>query len=183
MNEVGLISADDPRWRSTLQVIRSELLRSNRVLSLCRRRRFRRSVMAFTACTFWFLDALARAGKVGEARELFEDLLVKMQSAWPDVRAYRSAQRRTVGKFPTDLFDGRHHQRRDAPVAALGERSLGCHHPSIARADLALVPARQRERATAHTVSANSATPLSVISTSAANSRGMLSWMPASRIW
>jgi pentatricopeptide repeat protein len=31
--------------------------------------------MAFTACTFWFIDALARAGEVSEARELFEDLL------------------------------------------------------------------------------------------------------------
>ena len=33
--------------------------------------------MAFTACTFWFVDALARAGMMGEARELFEDLMSK----------------------------------------------------------------------------------------------------------
>ena len=43
----------------------------------------------------------------------------------------------------------------------------------------------QRESASrdSQTVAPKSATPASAISTSAANSRGMLSWMPASRIW
>jgi GH15 family glucan-1,4-alpha-glucosidase len=77
MNEVGLISAEDPRWQSTLRVIRTELLRGNRVYRYVAADDFGVPSMAFTACTFWFLDALARAGMVGEARELFEDLLSK----------------------------------------------------------------------------------------------------------
>ena len=77
MNEVGLISAEDPRWRSTLQIIRSELLRGNRVYRYVAADDFGVPSMAFTACTFWFVDALARAGMMGEARELFEDLMSK----------------------------------------------------------------------------------------------------------
>ncbi len=31
--------------------------------------------MAFTACTFWYVDALVRTGATDEARELFEALI------------------------------------------------------------------------------------------------------------
>ena len=30
---------------------------------------------AFTACTFWHIDALARIGRIEEARAMFEDVL------------------------------------------------------------------------------------------------------------
>jgi GH15 family glucan-1,4-alpha-glucosidase len=77
MNEVGLIGSDDPRWRDTLVAVRDELRRGNRVHRYVAPDDFGVPTMAFTACTFWFIDALARAGGVGEARELFEDLLGK----------------------------------------------------------------------------------------------------------
>ena len=77
MGEVGLIGADDPRWRTTLAAIRAELRRGNRVYRYVAADDFGVPTMAFTACTFWFIDALARAGESGEARELFDDLLGK----------------------------------------------------------------------------------------------------------
>ncbi len=77
MNEVGLIGSDDPRWRDTLGAVRSELRRGNRVHRYVAPDDFGVPTMAFTACTFWYIDALARAGIVDEARELFEDLLSK----------------------------------------------------------------------------------------------------------
>jgi GH15 family glucan-1,4-alpha-glucosidase len=77
MSEVGLVGADDPRWRTTLAAIRAELRRGNRVYRYVAADDFGVPTMAFTACTFWFIDALVRAGEAGEARELFEDLLGK----------------------------------------------------------------------------------------------------------
>ncbi|MEP6941855.1 MAG: glycoside hydrolase family 15 protein [Betaproteobacteria bacterium] len=77
MSEVGLIGHDDPRWRDTLAAVRRDLRRGNRVHRYVAADDFGVPTMAFTACTFWFIDALARAGEVAEARELFEDLLGK----------------------------------------------------------------------------------------------------------
>jgi GH15 family glucan-1,4-alpha-glucosidase len=77
MSEVGLIGNDDPRWRDTIAAIRRELKRGNRLHRYVAADDFGVPTMAFTACTFWFIDALARAGEVGEARELFADLLGK----------------------------------------------------------------------------------------------------------
>jgi GH15 family glucan-1,4-alpha-glucosidase len=33
--------------------------------------------VAFTICTFWYVDALAAIGRVGEARAIFEELLAR----------------------------------------------------------------------------------------------------------
>jgi GH15 family glucan-1,4-alpha-glucosidase len=77
MSEVGLIGVDDPRWRTTLAAIRTELRRGNRLYRYVAADDFGVPTMAFTACTFWFIDALARAGETAEARELFDDLLGK----------------------------------------------------------------------------------------------------------
>jgi GH15 family glucan-1,4-alpha-glucosidase len=75
MSEVGLIAADDPRWQQTLDAIRRELKRGNHLHRYIVADDFGTPSMAFTACTSWFIDALARAGALGEARELFEDLM------------------------------------------------------------------------------------------------------------
>ena len=75
MSEVGLVGADDPRWRSTLAAVRGELLRGGHLYRYATADDFGMPKMAFTACTFWLIDALARAGDTGEARELFEGLV------------------------------------------------------------------------------------------------------------
>jgi GH15 family glucan-1,4-alpha-glucosidase len=75
MSEVGLIAPDDPRWRATLDAIRRELKYGNHLRRYVAPDDFGVPTTAFTACTFWFIDALVRAGAAGEARELFEGLL------------------------------------------------------------------------------------------------------------
>ncbi|HKW80525.1 MAG TPA: glycoside hydrolase family 15 protein [Casimicrobiaceae bacterium] len=75
MSEVGLIPADDPRWRSTLAAVRRDLQRGGHLFRYATADDFGVPKMAFTACTFWLIDALARTGATGEARELFEGLI------------------------------------------------------------------------------------------------------------
>jgi GH15 family glucan-1,4-alpha-glucosidase len=75
MSEVGLLPADDPRWRRTLDVVRSELKCGNHLFRYVAADDFGAPTMAFTACTFWYVDALTRAGENAEARELFDELL------------------------------------------------------------------------------------------------------------
>jgi GH15 family glucan-1,4-alpha-glucosidase len=77
VSEVGLVGADDPRWRKTLAAVRSDLKAGNHLYRYVAADDFGAPTMAFTACTFWYLDALARAGEYGEARELFDDLMAR----------------------------------------------------------------------------------------------------------
>jgi GH15 family glucan-1,4-alpha-glucosidase len=75
---VGFISPIDPRWRSTLEAIGSELVTDSLV--------HRYDPVAspdgldgdegtFSICSFWYVEALARAGRVAEARLAFEKML------------------------------------------------------------------------------------------------------------
>lgn len=76
---VRFISPRDPRWLGTLEFIRTHLVEDALV--------FRRAPAdraldglpgtegSFLACSFWFVECLARAGEVTEARLLFEKLL------------------------------------------------------------------------------------------------------------
>jgi GH15 family glucan-1,4-alpha-glucosidase len=72
------ISPMDPRWLSTLKAIEEELT----VDTLVYRYRTESGVDglagaegAFTACSFWFIECLARSGELEKARLLFEKML------------------------------------------------------------------------------------------------------------
>jgi GH15 family glucan-1,4-alpha-glucosidase len=78
MPMVKFIAPTDPRWLSTLSAIRSELVSDSLV--------YRYDVEAspdglrgvegtFSACTFWYVEALARAGELEEARLVLEKML------------------------------------------------------------------------------------------------------------
>jgi GH15 family glucan-1,4-alpha-glucosidase len=75
MSEVGFVPPDDPRWRHTLDAIRGELKRGNHLYRYRVADDFGVPKMAFTACTFWYIDALVRIGAIQEARELFDDVM------------------------------------------------------------------------------------------------------------
>ncbi|WP_420223760.1 glycoside hydrolase family 15 protein [Pigmentiphaga litoralis] len=76
---VRFVGATDPCWLATLDAIRDRLVRDGMV---------KRYLMeetpcdglegdegAFAACSFWYVECLARAGRVDEARSEFEKLL------------------------------------------------------------------------------------------------------------
>jgi pentatricopeptide repeat protein len=75
---VKFIAPTDPRWLSTLDAITNELVSDSLV--------YRYNVEAapdglrgdegtFSICSFWWVEALARAGRVDEARLTFEKML------------------------------------------------------------------------------------------------------------
>lgn len=76
---VGFVGARDPRWLSTLDAIGRELVDDSLVY------RYRTQEAAsdglaggegtFSMCTFWYVDCLARAGRLEEARLIFEKML------------------------------------------------------------------------------------------------------------
>jgi GH15 family glucan-1,4-alpha-glucosidase len=75
---VHFVSPTDPRWLSTLEAISKELVSDSLV--------YRYNVTAspdgltgeegtFSLCTFWYVEAMARAGHLDEARLAFEKML------------------------------------------------------------------------------------------------------------
>ena len=75
---VKFIAPTDPRWLSTLDAIGAELVSDSLV--------YRYNVEAspdglrgeegtFSICSFWYVEALARAGRLDEARLAFEKML------------------------------------------------------------------------------------------------------------
>ena len=72
---VRFVSATDPRWLATLDAIGRELTED----ALVFRYRVEDGLVgregAFTACSFWYAECLARAGRLAEARMVFERML------------------------------------------------------------------------------------------------------------
>ena len=73
----GFIAPHDPRWLSTLDAMDHELVSDSLVY------RYNPSASpdglagdegTFSLCTFWYVDALARAGRLDDARLTFEKM-------------------------------------------------------------------------------------------------------------
>jgi GH15 family glucan-1,4-alpha-glucosidase len=69
----GFLAGDDPRLSSTIDAIRAELGAKGPLL-------YRYSGMAqqegaFLACTFWLIEAMAHAGRLGEAAALLDEAM------------------------------------------------------------------------------------------------------------
>ncbi len=72
---LGLIEGDDPRFAGTVARIEKELLHGKYIARYSGEDDFGKPEVAFNACTFWYIDALALLGRKNEARELFENML------------------------------------------------------------------------------------------------------------
>ena len=107
----------DPLWLSTLDLISKELVSDSLV--------YRYNPIAspdglegdegtFTICSFWYVEALARAGRVDEARLVFEKMLTYANH----VGLYSEeigAHRRAARKLPAGVHPSGSDQRRSQP--------------------------------------------------------------------
>lgn len=75
MAEIGFIDPMDPRYIATVERIDDELREDAHVYRYREADDFGKPKTAFTACTFWHIDALARIGRTDQAREMFEAVL------------------------------------------------------------------------------------------------------------
>ena len=78
MTQVGFVSPHDPMWISTLAAMREELVSDSLVYRYdpgASPDGLRGSEGTFSLCTFLYVDALARAGRLDEARITFEKML------------------------------------------------------------------------------------------------------------
>lgn len=75
LHDLGFVPADDPRFRSTVDVVGRELRRGSFVFRYDEPDDFGKPTNAFVVCSFWYADALAALGRRDEARALFEDML------------------------------------------------------------------------------------------------------------
>jgi pentatricopeptide repeat protein len=75
---VGFVAPTDPMWQSTLRAVDKELVSDSLVY------RYNPSASpdglrgqegTFSICTFWYADALARSGRLEDARLVFEKML------------------------------------------------------------------------------------------------------------
>jgi GH15 family glucan-1,4-alpha-glucosidase len=73
--ELGLLPATDPRFLKTLERIEEELRVGDLLFRYKHADDFGMPENAFTICAFWYVNALAAAGRMEEARERFSRLL------------------------------------------------------------------------------------------------------------
>lgn len=77
MHDVGFLTADDPRFASTVAAIERELRYGDYVFRYIEKDDFGTPENAFIVCTYWYIYALVALGRNDEARLLFENLLTR----------------------------------------------------------------------------------------------------------
>ena len=73
--QLGFLAGNDPRFAGTVERIEKDLRHGDHIHRYAVRDDFGVPEVAFNACTFWYIDALANMGRTEEARSLFETML------------------------------------------------------------------------------------------------------------
>jgi GH15 family glucan-1,4-alpha-glucosidase len=73
--EIGFIAADSPEFMATLDMVEARLMRNGFVMRYEEADDFGKPETAFLLCSFWYVNALALAGRHDEALALFERVL------------------------------------------------------------------------------------------------------------
>jgi GH15 family glucan-1,4-alpha-glucosidase len=103
MPHVGFLPAQDPRVQGTVGAIEKTLLRDGFVLRYATEHGtdgLPGSEGAFLACSFWLADNYAFAGRMAEARALFERLLSLRNHLGLLAEEYEPRLQRQIGNFP-----------------------------------------------------------------------------------
>ena len=79
--DVRFIPADDPRMVATIAALEAGLRRGPYMLRYAVPDDFGEPKTAFNICTFWLIEALHLSGRAEEARELFEEMLLRRTAA------------------------------------------------------------------------------------------------------
>jgi GH15 family glucan-1,4-alpha-glucosidase len=98
--EIGLLPANDPRVGKTLDIIAKRLMRDSFVMRYDEADDFGRPETAFLVCTFWYVDALALAGRRAEARDIFNNVLAVRNAAGLLSEDVLAGTRALWGNFP-----------------------------------------------------------------------------------
>ena len=75
MAEIGFLPASDPRYIGTVEAVDRDLREGDHVYRYKTADDFGKPKTAFTACTFWHIDALYRIGRVEDAKKMFTSIL------------------------------------------------------------------------------------------------------------
>ncbi len=81
MVDLRFLTPDDPKYQATFAAVEKELRRGSYLLRYADPDDFGEPQTAFNFCTFWFIEALYLAGRVEEARELFDKMLSRRTHA------------------------------------------------------------------------------------------------------
>ena len=73
--DLGVVEAEDPRFKSTVVALERDLLRETHVMRYAGADDFGLPVTAFLICRFWLVDAWWSLGRREDARDLFVDAL------------------------------------------------------------------------------------------------------------
>jgi GH15 family glucan-1,4-alpha-glucosidase len=99
----GFLPSDDPRMKGTVAAVERALLRDGFLLRYDTERTddgLPPGEGVFLACSFWLADAYVLAGRLDDARRLFERLLELRNDVGLLAEQYDVGARRLVGNFP-----------------------------------------------------------------------------------
>jgi GH15 family glucan-1,4-alpha-glucosidase len=81
LHELGFLKPEDPRFAGTVAAAENDLRRGPYLFRYAVPDDFGQPHTAFNVCTFWYVDALHALGRCEEARDLFENMLARRNSA------------------------------------------------------------------------------------------------------
>jgi pentatricopeptide repeat protein len=79
--DLRFLEANDPRNEATVAAVETGLRKGSYLLRYAIPDDFGAPQTAFNICTFWLVEALYLAGRIDEARELFEEMLARRTTA------------------------------------------------------------------------------------------------------
>lgn len=100
MTEIGFTTGADPRYQSTVAAIEAQLRHGHHLFRYKAPDDFGAPETAFTACTFWLIDALCRLGRHDEAREIFAAVLAQRNALGLLSEGVHVESRQLWGNFP-----------------------------------------------------------------------------------